>query len=113
MPVDGLKVGKGAKILEKARKTNGRDDWAQACHGSTLKAASQNFQSLSPKHPDRHIFPPTIPTARPLPEAVTHTHTTPAVFTRLFLRLIHFFTTIAPSLKYQSPPASLRLSSTT
>jgi hypothetical protein len=32
MPVDRLKVGKSAKILETARKTNGTDGWVQPCH---------------------------------------------------------------------------------
>lgn len=35
------------------------------CHGSTMKVESQNFQSLSPKHPDRQsdtysLSPPTL-----------------------------------------------------
>jgi len=82
---DGLKRG-SQKILKKPRKrtwldgstTLGESAGGRKCHGCALKAASPNFQSLSPKHPDRQsdtysLPPPPPPTRSPRQEHTTST----------------------------------------
>lgn len=83
----GLKRRGGTKDPRESQENERLDGWlgfaeettlvagGRKRHGSTLKAASPNFQSLSPKHPDRQSDTyslPTTPTAHTLPETGAH-----------------------------------------